>query len=470
MNIILLLSDTFRYDNLFDRAAAGPMGMPVRTPCLDRFAERAVSCSGMYTSSFPTIPHRTDLTSGRFGWPWHGWQVLQDSTANHAPAMLGAKGYSSQLLCDCPHLFKHRFDAGFNAAHVVRGQEGDVFFLRKNHPVEHVMPPAKTRHGEDLDAPTLDDWHHWTNRNWRRNVEADRFAPRTAALAMEWLEENNRSDEPLLLWVDFFDPHEPWDPPEYMVRRYDPDYDGVAMTHPNYGRSGDYTPAELKNMRAHYCAEAEMVDRWVGRVIEKIDDLQMWDDSIVVFSTDHGMSVGEHERVGKCNINPGDDRAWPLYPEIAHIPFMIAAPGLEGGREVAAPVSPPDILPTLLELAGVQVDPPEPLHGRSFAGRLRGETDVGPRDCAVSAGHIRLGDDGQPPSQGVMPCVYTERWCYAPYGPTLERELFDLTDDPYCTRNVLAGNESTADDLHTKLLALLDEVDAPPEAIEVFRT
>ena len=60
MNIILLISDTFRYDNLFDRAA-----MPVRTPHLDRFAERAVSVERFYTGSFPTIPQRTDLTTGR---------------------------------------------------------------------------------------------------------------------------------------------------------------------------------------------------------------------------------------------------------------------------------------------------------------------------------------------------------------------------------------------------------------------
>ena len=63
MNIILIVSDTYRYDNLFDRAA-----MPVRTPNLDAFAERAVSMEQFYTGSFPTIPQRTDMTSGRYGW------------------------------------------------------------------------------------------------------------------------------------------------------------------------------------------------------------------------------------------------------------------------------------------------------------------------------------------------------------------------------------------------------------------
>ena len=87
---------------------------------------------------------------------------------------------------------------------------------------------------------------------------------------MEWLEENYLY-EPFLLWVDFFDPHEPWDPPEYMVRKYDPDYTGTPMLHPNYGKADDYTPEELRNLRAHYCAESELVDRWVGRIIENLD-------------------------------------------------------------------------------------------------------------------------------------------------------------------------------------------------------
>ncbi len=80
MNVILLISDTFRYDNLFDRAADSPVGGLVpRTPHLDAFAERAVSCSNMIVSSFPTVPHRTDLTSGRYGWFWYGWQDRRDA-------------------------------------------------------------------------------------------------------------------------------------------------------------------------------------------------------------------------------------------------------------------------------------------------------------------------------------------------------------------------------------------------------
>jgi len=460
MNIILIVSDTYRYDNLFGRAA-----MPVRTPELEKFAARAVSLSGMYTSSFPTIPHRTDLTTGRCGWPWYPWQSRLASGKNHLPLILGQAGYVSQLLCDCPHLFRANFDQGFSGAIVLRGQEADVPFLRMNYPIDEVMPPEKTRGDHRFQGHNLPDIHRWTHRRWYR--EEDRFPPRTARLVCEWLEENYRW-HPFFLWVDFFDPHEPWDPPEYMVRRYDPDYTGTPMIHPNYGKASDLARAELRNLRAHYSAEAELVDRWVGRVLQKIDDLALWDNSIVIFTTDHGMSLGEHNRTGKSNINPRDGRLWPIYPEIAHIPFLVAAPGLRGGRTVDALLAPYDILPTLLDLAGLAVRPPEPFHGRSFAPLLQGKTQKGLRDFVVTASYLRV-RPGEKLNKGVCtPVVYTHEWAYVPIGARGRRELYALRRDPYAGKDVAARHPKVVRDLHEKLVAWLREMDAPPEAIAPF--
>jgi len=460
VNIFLLISDTFRYDNLFGRAK-----MPVRTPNLDRFAtERAVGLTGMYVSSFPTIPHRTDLTTGRCGWPWYPWQDRRQSSKNHAPQLLSQAGYVTQLLCDCPHLFNAGFQFGFHAARALRGQEADIPFLRMNYPIEHVMPPEKTRAGRHFQGRNLPDLARWTNRMWYR--ELDRFPPRTAALAVEWLEENYKH-HPLFLWVDFFDPHEPWDPPEYMVRRYDPTYAGTPMVHPNYGKASDLTPAELRNLRAHYCAEAELVDRWVGRVLQKIDDLDLWANSIVVFTTDHGMSLGEHNRTGKSNINEKDDRFWPIYPEIAHIPFMVAAPGLKGGTTVDALLQPVDILPTLLDLAGVRVEPPDPFHGRSFAPMLRGRRQKPIRDCAVAGCFLRL-RDGKAPPKCVTPALYTKDWAYMPIGASGRPELFDLRKDPYGERNLARQHPKLIREFHARLIDWMKQMDAPPEAVAVF--
>ena len=462
MNIIVIISDTFRYDNLFDRAAA----MPVRTPHLDRFSERCVSLSRLHTGSFPTIPHRTDFTTGRVGWPWYPWQDRRLSSPNHLPQILGQAGYVSQLLGDCPHLVRAAFFEGFSGAHTLPGQEGNTYFLGMNYPIERAMADDKTRNNDkSFQGRNLIDLHKWTNRRWYREI--DRFPPRTAELAVEWLEENDQHS-PFFLWVDFFDPHEPWDPPEYMVRRYDPDYGGPPMLHPNYGKASDYTETELRNLRAHYCAEAELVDRWVGRILTKIDDLDLWRNSVVVFMSDHGICLGEHNRTGKSNISKNDDRFWPLYPEIVHVPFLVSAPGLEKGRTVDALLRPADIAPTLLDLAGVRAEPPEPMHGRSFAPLLRGKSSDPLHECVVSAGYTRL-QDGALPDNCVTPVVYTERWAYAPVDSYGGRQLFDLSVDPLAETNVIDDHPDEADDLHDALIQELQQLEAPHEAVEVWQ-
>jgi len=462
MNVILIISDTFRYDNLFDRAA-----MPVNTPCLDAFSERAISIERMYTGSFPTVPHRTDLTSGRIGWPWYGWQSRLLGPKNHMPQILGKVGYVSQMLADCPHVFGCDIAKGFNGAYQVRGQEGDTYFLRMNHPIEHIMPPDKTRTGAGFQGHNLPDITTWANLDWRAESEEDRIPPRTAGLAVNWLEENYRYD-PFLLWVDFFDPHEPWNPPEYMVRKYDPKYSGTPMIHPNYGKASDYSKAELRNLRAHYCAEAELVDRWVGRVLQKIDDLDLWKNSIVIFTSDHGISLGEHKRTGKSNINKFDTRCWPTYPEIAHVPFMIAAPGLEAGRKVDELALAADILPTVIDLAGLKVKPPEPFHGVSLAPLLLGRPCESIRDFAITGSCLRGRKVNGAFREAVTPVVYTKKWAYVPVGPTTKPELFDLTKDPYAERNVIGKHRRIAKRHHAMLVNWLREMDAPEDTLALF--
>ena len=131
-NIIIINADTYRYDNLFDRAL-----MPVHTPNLDKFSERAVSFSNFYTGSFPTIPERTDLISGRFVWPWYPWQMLTEN--NRMPNILNQFGFVTQLICDCPHLFNYGFQRTFNAAYQIRGQEGDIPLLHMNRHLEMMI-------------------------------------------------------------------------------------------------------------------------------------------------------------------------------------------------------------------------------------------------------------------------------------------------------------------------------------------
>ncbi len=461
-NIILIITDTFRYDNLGDRSQPPH----VRTPELDRFAaERATEVSGCYTGSFPTIPQRTDVATGRLGWPHYPWQPIDLSSENHIATLLAAQGYATQLICDCPHLFRARFDLAFEAAFQHRGQEGDVSLLHLNDPIPTVVPVEKTRIRPQFRGHTLVDLHRWHNRNPR--LECETFPAKTGGSAIRWLEENHEAG-PFFLWVDFFDPHEPWDPPEYLVRRYDPDYDGMPMLHANYGPSDAYTAAELRNLQAHYKAEAELVDRWIGQVLRKIDDLQLWDDSIVIVTSDHGYSIGEHARTGKSNIHDADDRYWPIYPEVGHVPLLVAGPGIPRGRTLDVLAQPMDLLPTMCDLASATVDPPEPFQGRSLAESLRAGSGSH-RDLVVSGCFLRPDAGQRVRPKAVTPFCIDGTWGYAPVGAQGDAELYDLTADPLAANDVARDHQDVVAEMHARFLAHLEAHDAPPEAMACWQ-
>ena len=205
----------------------------------------------------------------------------------------------------------------------------------------------------------------------------------------------------------------------------------------------------------------------MGRVLEKIDDLGLWENSIVVFTSDHGMSLGEHNQAGKANRNLRDERFWPLYPEIAHVPFMVAAPGLEGGTTVDALTQPVDILPTLMDLADVEVAPPQPFHGRSFAPLLRGEQQAPLREFAICSATLRDGTNG-PPEKWTTPVIYTDTWAYVPIGQEGARELYNLGDDSYGERNIASSHTEVVIDLHAKFVSWLREMEVPSIVIDLY--
>ena len=461
-NIILVITDTFRYDNLKEKAQR-----PVHTPYLNRFlTERATAVSGCYTASFPTIPHRTDTATGVLGWPHYGWQPIDLSNPNHIAEMLRDSGYESQLICDCPHLFRTRFQDKFSAALQIRGQEGDRPFLYLNDPIQTVVPDEKTRTSPRYRGATLANTHRWTNRYYTSELET--FPARTGQTTIRWLEENHRF-HPFFLWVDFFDPHEPWDPPEYLVKRYDAEYDGIPMLHPNYGPASAFFQAELKNLWAHYAAEAELVDRWIGRIIEKITDLDLWEESIVLITSDHGMSIGEHERTGKSNIHEQDPRYWPIYPEIGHVPCLLAGSDIPRGYESHILVQPTDFLPTLCEIAEVRPSPTQAFDGTSFARQLiQGGTSH--REFTVSGSFIEGGADGEPPQRRPTPFLVTKEWGYTPVGAYGKPELYRMPTDPLAFHNIAAGNDAVVKELNDLFISHLSRHRVRKEDIEFWKS
>jgi len=366
---------------------------------------------------------------------------------------------------ECPHLFNSGFQHGFQAAIQNRGQEGDKPFLHLNDTIQTVQPKEKTRESPQYRDHTLVDQHRWTNRYY--TGEQDTFAMRTSHTVTKFIEENYKAG-PFFLWVDFFDPHEPWDPPEYMVKRYQAEYEGIPMLHPNYGKSSVYTSEELINLWAHYAAEAEVVDRAIGRVLQKIDDTQLWDESVVVVTSDHGISIGEHGATGKCNTCKNDARNLPLYPEISHIPFLVASPDVKKGSQHHALAQPIDILPTVSELAGVRLESPEPIEGRSFLDVLTGKQETH-RNSAL-AGCFRKWKDGSRTEFEInQPFLCADKWGFVPVGQESHPELYDLAEDPFAENELSKDKVKIVKEMQDAFIAHIEEFEGTQEVVDYWK-
>ncbi len=409
MNFVIIVSDTLRRDHL------GCYGNGwISTPNIDKFASNALVFERAYSGSFPTVPHRRDLLTGRFTSSYTGWAPLgKDEVV--LSEVLGNKEYLSMMVCDCPHILEngYHYDRGFDGFEWIRGQESDRW---KTHPEvpEHPCNPAKIR-GADM----LQKKHRRNVYGWQ--YESDRFVARTMTQACNWLEDNYRRKN-FFLYVDTFDPHEPWDAPQWYVDLYDPGYKGEVVDYPLYAHTDFLTGSELKHSRALYAAEVTLVDRWVGRLLEKIKDMGLMDNTVIFLTTDHGFLLGEHHIIGKSLLEPDNFSYIPLYEEINHIPLIVSVPGLEKGARCKAVVQPMDIMPTILDIAGIDV--PATVHGKSFARTLQ-HPGQQHRDIAFSAPYLDSPD-------GIATVVY-ERFTgiIHPFAASTISSSKDLAVDGY---------------------------------------
>ena len=237
------------------------------------------------------------------------------------------------------------------------------------------------------------------------------------------------------------------------------------MLHPNYGHASAYTEAELTNLQAHYAAEVTLISKWVGHVLRKIEDLQLDQNTIVVFTTDHGMYLGEHDRTGKSNINEADERGpWPLYDEITHIPFMIRVPGIAGGGRSDALIQPPDIMPTLLELLEVTVPPS--VQGQSCAEAVRSPQTAAGRQYAFSSFALPNED------QDIMgPTVRDDEWTLHLHAEQDgASELYHLPADPSQEHNVITDHPQVAGRLHSEFVSFLRQIDTDEAKVGVIES
>lgn len=442
MNIVLIVADTFRRDHL------GCYGNEwIRTPHLDRLAKRSTVFDCCYAASFPTVPHRSDLLTGRFNFAYLGWMPLpQEETT--LPQLLKGAGYVTMGVVDTPFYLRngYGYDRGFDDFIWVRGQGF---------------------RGSLAHTDVVRD----------RRCEAECFAPATLGTAEKWLEQHHK--EQFFLLVDTWDPHEPWDPPNYYVELYEEESDVRPAVWPPYWywKEAGLSEEDVRTAHAHYCGEITMVDRAVGRLLERLESLRLMDDTAIIFTSDHGFYFGEHGILGKGLFKREQDRStgvaeWyrsPLYDEVTRVPLVVYLPRTEA-KYVDGLVSSPDLMPTILELAQLPV--PQTVQATSLLPPLRGE-QAKFRDFVVTSWplhgrglKLRVVDDVERCTTEVLPTTITDgEWTLisSVWGEPVE--LYHTISDPKQQQNVLDGNEVAARELHGKLLSLLEELGTSEELL-----
>jgi len=449
MNFVVIMNDTLRPDYL---AAYGNDWCV--TPSSARFAETAAVFDNSYVGSFPTIPNRTDLFTGRFGEPFHPWLPL-DYGAVTLPQILRENGWATQFLCDCPHLIQAgaNFDYPFNAWRVFRGNEVDRYGMDSEPVIMPFGDLSKTvaEHVATRQAQYL--------RSARERVhEEDWTCYQTFQCAVNWLE-RNRDHEKFFLWIDAFDPHEPNIPPGKYVDLYDPGYTGdVYLTHvPDPSKLSE---AEIHNVKARYAASVTFMDRCVGRVLTAIDDLGLADSTCVVWLSDHGTHLNEHDKILTKNC---------AFNEVARTVLMIRTPGCEAsaGQHLSDLVQPADLAPTLLDLAGLPV--PDAMQGSSYLSLLRGGEWAG-REVAFSGGPgQRIGVHGEGNFRFAVH-ARDRRWILLGAPHPRNRVLYDAENDPGQTADVAADHPDEVERLHAATIDFLKSHEAQPQVVRLWET
>lgn len=332
-NVLLITIDTLRADRLGSYGYA-----EANTPYLDRLAEEGVQFLQTIAPSTETCPSHTSILSGVYpfqhGTLYNEGPVHADKHATTTvPEILASRGYRtaafvsgatlSDLICGLAFRFE-TYDEDFSGWSWMPNVALKLGLFR----LAAKISPAATA---QMQRP-------------------ERTAPETTDQALRWL--RLRGQSPFFLWVHYFDPHEPYRSPAQFIRPTERGYLGLA--------NGDWVhlpkvrqelilenPREMQHMKARYDGEITYTDSEVGRLLEELDKLDLRNNTLVVLTSDHGESLGEHDAYF--------DHVSTLYDENLRVPLIFRYPGrLPEGKKVDRQTRLIDIAPTIMDLLGIQ--------------------------------------------------------------------------------------------------------------------
>ncbi len=418
-NVLLMYTDQQRWDTI--RAAGN---CAIHTPNLDRLAEQGVLFDRTYVNCPVCMPSRQSMLSGLY------------------PSVVGCTINGSEMPEDQPCLHNYLKPYGYHTA-----QLGKLHF--KNHSARDHREAHPT-YGFDTiiisDEPGCydDAYIKWVEQQapdqvWNcrctsapacvgpriekqpRNThepyvfEGPEHLTHSAFVASQTIETIRlRQNEPWFTIAGFYAPHTPVNPPQRFIDMYN--VDDMPLPHMNegedqYGLSDD----EWKNVKLHYYALISHVDDLIGRIMKALEETGQRDNTLIIFTSDHGEHLGDHGRVQK---------GMPGWDSSARVPLIVSMPQrYQAGVISDELIEHVDLVPTVLDCCGIQT--PLILQGRSFRGLLDG-SDYTPRTSAfMELHHNRHGQKA----------IATKTHKYNIDHQGFER-LYDLTNDPHELTNL----------------------------------
>ena len=451
-NILLIYTDQQRWDALGINGNAD-----IKTPNLDQLGDEGLNFDRFFVQNPVCMPSRISMLSGLYpstlGILRNGVPVSEDTTT--LPHLLHNYGYHCAnigKLHFLPHANRDHRDPhpAYGFDHLEISDEPGCYedayraWVSRKAPEEMDaisvgLPPATSIWQKTMQ---VDDGIHHPDERFPK--EAIPFGSRSdlthsafvAEQTMAYVEQHR--DEPFFCIAGFYSPHSPWVAPQTFIDLYDPE--SLALPEfpleANARRSeAAFSDQELRAARQGYYAMVSEVDHHVGRILACLEELGLAENTIVVFTSDHGEWLGEHLRYGKGY--PGHDCVSRV-PMIVRWPWGLRAPG----RTEHALLEAVDLVPTLLECAGIPT--PYHLQGRSFHALLQDEAYVERASALTEM-------DG-------WKTLRTDRFRYVVEVDGRE-SLFDLEQDPAAYHDLAAEpafSETLADLRRQTLIRLLE--------------
>ena len=337
-NVLFILSDEHRRDVMCSYGNS-----IVQTPNLDRIAASGTRFDSAYTTCPICIPARASLATGRYvheigywdnGIPYDGRHASWHHELRGQGRVVDSIGKLHFKGQGCDHGFRHEMEA----LHVVDGVGDILGCIRDDPPRRHKRPGIEEAGPGDSSYLRYDDGN------------ADR--------ACRWLREHADDEEPWVLQVGFVLPHPPYIAPPDCCERYPIE----AIEMPAQWREADwprhpvmehfrwffdfdrpFTERTIRELVVAYYGAVTFLDYQIGRIMNTLSELGLSNNTMVIYSSDHGESMGARGIFGK----------FTMYEESVAVPLLVAGPGVTAGAVCDAPVSLVDLYPTILEAAGV---------------------------------------------------------------------------------------------------------------------